>query len=567
MYKRQSLDDDEDVRRERITGILEVLERRLFLYESGPTGQGPSNTIVANATGCSSVYASTMPFNAYKDPWVNSLFQDAQPLAKGIFEGVSAHAVGDVRAIRQARLELEDAYDPSQDTALRMLQWQSFTPEEMDLLPSVLTIGGDGASYDIGFGAMSRVLTSRTPIKILVLNTGAYSNTGGQASTSSFTGQDSDLSRHGVAHTGKEESRKELGILASFHPGAYVCSTTTAMQAHYLKCSMEFLNYNDGAAVMDVYTPCQSEQGIADALANRRARLAVESRMSPLFVHDPRTGSNLHEWFTLDGNPDLDKPWATTAIEYLDDSGSLSLLETTLTPADFAMGETRFRKQFRHLKPREEADALTVAEYVELPAEERAGHTPFIYATDDWQRLIKVAVSPVVIALVEDRARHWLLLQYLSGRHVAELTAMHGSDVDSLRSLYDAAMADRESSLDDLARAMSDLASAAGGSGSSASFSFGRPAPVGATATATAPAPATRGPVSLSPADVAKCNDCKSCYQEVPELFEKIRIVVDGEARTAARMIPGALEKVVITPDLQRRIAKARDNCDAEIIR
>ena len=564
-----SLDDDEDERRERITGMLEVLERRLFLYESGPTGQGPSNTIVANATGCSSVYASTMPFNAYKDPWVNSLFQDAQPLAKGIFEGVSAQLVGDIRAIRQARLELEDAYDPAQDAPLKMLQWQSFSPDEMDLLPTVMTIGGDGASYDIGFGAMSRVLTSRTPIKIMVLNSGAYSNTGGQASTSSFTGQDSDLARHGVAHTGKEESRKELGILASFHPGAYVCSTTTAMQAHFLKCAMDFLTYTDGSSVMDVYTPCQSEQGIGDALANRRARLAVESRMSPLFVHDPRTGSNLHEWFSLDGNPDLDKPWSTTAVEYVDASGSVCLLETTLTPADFALGETRFKKQFRRLHAREVADAMTVAEYVELPVEERAGHTPFIYATDESRRLAKVAVSSVVIALVEERARHWRLLQYLSGQHVAELTAMHGSDVEGLRALYDEAMAERESSLDDLARAMSDLASSAGGSASSASLSFQRP--VMATSGAVAPQSAsvatmTRGPVYLSPADVSKCTDCKSCYQELPELFEKVRVVVDGEARTAARMIPGALEKITVTPDLERRIAKAKANCDAEIL-
>ena len=75
-----------------------------------------------------------------------------------------------------------------------------------------MTIGGDGANYDIGFGAMSRVLASDTPIKVLVLDSGAYSNTGGQASTSSYTGQDSDLARFGGAHHGKHEGRKELGL-------------------------------------------------------------------------------------------------------------------------------------------------------------------------------------------------------------------------------------------------------------------------------------------------------------------------------------------------------------------
>ena len=80
-----------------------------------------------------------------------------------------------------------------------------FTPEELALLPTVISIGGDGATYDIGFGALSRLLATDTPVKVVVLNTGAYSNTGGQASTASFIGQDSDLSRFGKAHSGKHE--------------------------------------------------------------------------------------------------------------------------------------------------------------------------------------------------------------------------------------------------------------------------------------------------------------------------------------------------------------------------
>jgi len=78
-------------------------------------------------------------------------------------------------------------------------------------MPSVFSIGGDGATYDIGFGALSRVLATSTPIKVMVLNSGGYSNTGGQASTSSLTGQDADLARFGAAHKGKQEDRKELG--------------------------------------------------------------------------------------------------------------------------------------------------------------------------------------------------------------------------------------------------------------------------------------------------------------------------------------------------------------------
>ncbi len=385
--KQAALPKKEKARAERIGNLIQALEKRLYIFESGPTGNGPSGTIIANSTGCSSVYASTFPYNAYNDPWVNSLFQDAQPLAKGIFDGISAQLVDDVRKLRIARLELDDAYEPEKhdaelrylswghftpheldllpivmtiggdgasydigfgalsrilasntpnvrklriarlelddayepekhDAELRYLSWGHFTPHELDLLPIVMTIGGDGASYDIGFGALSRILASNTPIKMLVLNTGVYSNTGGQASTSSFIGQDSDLSRIGAAHSGKHESRKELGLIASFHSNVFVCSTSTSLQNHYLKNALQFLTYNDAPALLDVYTPCQGEHGIADNIASLQSRLAVESRMNSVFVHDPRRGKNLHDWFSLDGNPDPEKDWTTTTLEF-----------------------------------------------------------------------------------------------------------------------------------------------------------------------------------------------------------------------------------------------------------
>ena len=447
-------------RQERLTRTLTTLERRLYEQEGGPTGNGPASTIIANSTGCSSVYASTMPFNNYLDPWVNSLFQDAQPLAKGIFEGVAAQSVADVRALRVAELELSDSYEPEvHDKALSTLSWEGYSPQEMELLPTVLTIGGDGATYDIGFGAMSRILASDTPVKVLVLNSGVYSNTGGQASTASLTGQDSDLARFGSAHDGKHESRKELGLLASFHPNVYVCSTSTAIQGHFLTSTMEFLRYQDAAAVLDVYTPCGSEHGIPEEASSRRARLAVESRMNPVFVHDPRRGSTLHDWFSLDGNPDIAKTWTNTDLAYRDDAGELQLMTLPLTPAEFALGETRFRKQFKRLPAELDDVAVRIDEYVELSRDEQAARVPFVFATDENQKLIKVQCSDSIVALVKDRRRYWQILQYLSGAHEAKLTALHQSDLADLRSRYEEAMRERESSIDSIAEAMSSLAS------------------------------------------------------------------------------------------------------------
>jgi len=469
--------------------------------------------------------------------------------------------------MRLARLELDDAYVPEQhDKELRFLSWNQFSKEELALMPTVLTIGGDGATYDIGFGAFSRILASNTPVKMLVLNTGAYSNTGGQASTSSFTGQDSDLARHGGAHSGKQESRKELGLIASFHPNVFVCSTTTALQGHFLKNTMELISYADGPAVLDVYTPCQGEHGIADNVSARQARLAVESRMNPVFVHDPRKGKTLHEWFSLDGNPDPDKTWAKTSLEYLDDAGAVQLMEIDLTPASFALGEIRFKKQFRKL-PADAQNLVPVVEFIDLPVEAREGKTPFVYSVDANRKLVRMSVSPSIVALIEERRKNWRMLQYLAGFHVATMDASHRAAIDALQAQVKESAKQHDTSLDAIARAMSELAAS-----SKAPVGGAKTIPIvpvgGGTAVPAAAGAATAVAEALvTIEDSSKCTNCKTCYQDIPELFEKTRMVIDGESREVARLIPGALEKVTVTPELKARIKRVSANCDAEIIR
>jgi len=313
--------------------------------------------------------------------------------------------------------------------------------------------------------------------------------------------------------------------------------------------------------------------------------------MNPLFVHDPRRGESLRDWFDLDGNPDVESTWTTSTLQYVDADGAVQLLSTPLTPAEFALGEVRFKKQFRRLAAAQEEAGVPIHAYVDLPAAQREGRVPFVYATDDDRRLIKVACSPSIVALVEDRRRYWHTLQYLAGIHEDRLTALHRADLEALQARYEEATAARETSLDDIARAMADLATAsaapAGGPGLGG-FGFGGPglggsggvgasgapgAVAGGAAAPSSAAPvATLGvpagaPVWLDPADQARCTDCGTCYQELPQFFEKATVVIDGEARTVARMIPGAVEKVQVTPEIAARIERVKATCDAEIIR
>jgi pyruvate-ferredoxin/flavodoxin oxidoreductase len=174
----------------KVTGLLTNLKDLRWKYTDGITGQGRSRMGMLNSTGCTSVWGSTYPFNPYPFPWANHLFQDSPSVAMGIFEGHMAKMADGFRAIRMAELELDGKLKPEMEDEFRRFDWNQFTDEEWHMCPPVVALGGDGAMFDIGFQNLSRLMMSGKPIKVVVVDTQVYSNTGGQACTS---GQDGNL--------------------------------------------------------------------------------------------------------------------------------------------------------------------------------------------------------------------------------------------------------------------------------------------------------------------------------------------------------------------------------------
>ena len=126
----------------------------------------------------------------------------------------------------------------------------------------------------------------------------------------------------------------------------------------------------------------------------------------------------------------------------------------------------------------------------------------------------------------------------------------------------------REATMDSVATGMSELAAAS--SAPAAVGLLGGLAPVTGAPAAAAAAPAAANGSAIPhirDEDVPLCSDCKTCYQEIPELFELTKIVVDGEVKQVAHTIPGALERVEVTDALRARLAKVAANCDSEIIK
>ncbi|MDP3938620.1 MAG: 2-oxoacid:acceptor oxidoreductase family protein, partial [Deltaproteobacteria bacterium] len=252
---------------DQLARMLHDLKDLHWRYIEGPSGKGRATLAIANSTGCSSVWGSTYPYNPYPFPWVNHLFQDAPSIAIGIFEGQMRKMADGFIAVRRAELELAGEYDPEEhEPFFERFDWRQFTDDEFGLCPPIFAVGGDGAMLDIGFQNLSRLLASGKPIRVVVLDTQVYSNTGGQACTSGFTGQVSDMAAWGNAQHGKEETRKELALLVMAHRNAYVLQGSQANPSHLLAGVIRGLKARR-PAVFSLHCPCPPEHGLADDAA------------------------------------------------------------------------------------------------------------------------------------------------------------------------------------------------------------------------------------------------------------------------------------------------------------
>ncbi|TVQ41390.1 MAG: pyruvate ferredoxin oxidoreductase, partial [Wenzhouxiangella sp.] len=489
----------------RISGLIRRLEHLRERYTGGTTGRGRAAMGILNATGCSSVWGSTFPYNPYPFPWANHLFQDSPSLAMGIFEGHMSKMAEGFRAVREAELELAGEQACAEDrAALEHFDWRRFSDEEYALCPPVVAIGGDGAMYDIGFQNLSRLMMSGKPIKVLVLDTQVYSNTGGQACTSGFFGQVSDMATFGAAAQGKQEVRKELGLLAMAHRTSYVLQSTIAQPSHMIEGFIEGLSSRT-PAVFNCYTSCQPEHGIADDAGYAQAKLAVESRAYPLFRFSPGRGARFSDGLDLSGNPAPDADWPAYKLKYRR-HGVERELDLPLTFADFAASEGRFRKHFRAVPKEAWHDGmLPLAEYLELDAGERQDRFPFIWHLLPDGEPGRLLVSADLVASCEDRRDFWRLL-----RELAEPAAPPAAEREALVEQIRAELIGRLS--DSLLR-LAEGESATPGAEAAATST---PAPSAGTKTA----PSADDSDYMAPwIDTPECSACDECTLINPRIF------------------------------------------------
>ena len=138
-------------------------------------------------------------------------------------------------------------------------------------------------------------------IKVLVLDTQVYSNTGGQSSTATLMGQNTKFSVHGKKIPGQDRAAQGIAQICMMHPNTFVAQTSCAMSNHFYK-SIIAANEYDGPAVVSVYTTCQPEHGVGDNMAMQQSKLAVDTRTFPVLIYDPRKGDKIAQRLSL-GQP------------------------------------------------------------------------------------------------------------------------------------------------------------------------------------------------------------------------------------------------------------------------
>ena len=270
--------------------------------------------VVANATGCSSIYSASFPSTTYNSPWANSLFEDNAEFGLGMYTAdlTIKNRIKDI-----LHSKLADATDEEIDLYERfcaetnvensnnlynyvvenkvndLYELRNFIKKK-----TIFIVGGDGWAYDIGFSGIDHVLASGANVNILVLDTEVYSNTGGQSSKSTQIGGIAKF-----AASGKKVNKKDLTKIALTYPNVYVATISLgANMQQAIKAMNEAVAY-EGPSIIIAYAPCIAH-GIIKGMSNSidEEKLATESGYFPIFRYNPT-----NKKFFMDSKADFDK--------------------------------------------------------------------------------------------------------------------------------------------------------------------------------------------------------------------------------------------------------------------
>ena len=415
-----------------IGGLCAVMRQDAFNHKElqavdGRLANGQSVMFMGASTGCNTVYGSTPPSNPHPYPWMNSLFQDGSTISWLLSESLTQnHARRSVAPERMTDnlLDREDGVSSKADYfLLTHLDDALMTDQEIRELPKVWVIGGDGALGDIGFQNVSKVILQNRPnVKMLMLDTQVYSNTGGQNSDSSTMLGGYDMNQFGIASQGKLIEKKNVAeAFTSGHGSPFVAQVSMANAAKLYKAMLDGLEYR-GTAFFQAYTTCQPEHAVADNMSADQAKLVRDGRGMPEFVFNPRAGETSQECFELKGNPSINRDWWETKFKTTGE-------KYNFTVAHWAITEGRFRKHVKSIKDEQAAEMIHLDDILVCITQEDViyrrvfdkNHRSYVpdfgvFIKADVNGKIKhFAVSRQMVLFAVERRKAWRMLQSKAG--------------------------------------------------------------------------------------------------------------------------------------------------------
>ncbi len=481
------------------------------------------------------------------------LVRDGTPcVASGTVFDQTAAAMAEIfRAVRVARLESRDKYVPElHGPWLARLDWDSFSREELGLLPVVVTLESADQMIGDGLVQLSRLIRSGRPIKLLVASRPAANPDPGDA-TDPVAG-----------------IRFEVGYFGLSLREAVVQQSTPARPAHMLAGLRHSLELPRPA--IHVYDTGVDAAGNTPALGGwLYSSAAVESRAQPLFAYDPEGGASFARRFDFSGNPQPDGSWPTSELAYHTEGGGIETMALPFTFADFALLDPAFRQHFRLVPAGCPSEALVpVDTYLALPADQTTALIPYVWAVDADNRLVQLAITRRMCFVCADRLGYWRTLQELAGVHneyveaaVAEARAQAEAEAEAERAALLASHAEEleavraeagGDAMQRLAAVLMDADISAMTSGPAA------PAKAAAAAPAAAAEPAVVEPEAAPEPepepedegfsdpwiDAAMCTSCNDCINLNPQMFvyneNKQATIGDLKAGTYAQMVQAA---------------------------
>jgi pyruvate-ferredoxin/flavodoxin oxidoreductase len=439
--------------------LTEAFNHKNLQAVDGRLANGMSVMAMAAHTGCNTVYGSTAPNNPHPYPWMNSLFQDGVTVGWLMGESfIVDHArrsviperLADILLTRDAGASADgsssvdgssDVIDAEEYYHLSHFTDALMTDQEIVELPKVWAVGGDGGMGDIGYQNMSKVILQNRPnVKVLMLDTQVYSNTGGQNSDSTPMLGGGDMNVFGAATQGKNTEKKTVAeTFLAGHGSPFVAQVSMANAPKLYRAILDGLEYR-GTLFIQAFTTCQPEHGVADDMALFQAQRVRDSRGAPEFVFNPRLGETYQEALDIKGNPSIDLDWYETKNKVTGET-------SRYTVAHWCTTEARFRNHLKKIKPEAAAKLIPLDNMLVRITQQDVvyrryltpGHRAFIpdfgvYITyEEGGKTQYRALSRQLVMFCVERRKAWRMLQSKAGIVNREYLAQKAilADVDA----------------------------------------------------------------------------------------------------------------------------------------